>query len=150
MGHTLSDLGFHVAEANPKVRMIPCGARPQSGGIGHKKKDWQECEAACVAFDPARSGGAPFGGLPCNVWTWCSQPVCFEPDAHSHSFGDCWLKFSEMPEAPEVNQRTPNMRAAFMRRHRKQMVNGTTWHSGALLAPGVTFTNGTWGPRAYW
>lgn len=119
-------------------------------GIGHKKKDWQECEAACLAFDPARSGGAPFGGLPCNVWTWCSQPVCFEPDAHSHSFGDCWLKFSEMPEAPEVNQRTPNMRAAFMRRHRKQMVNGTTWHSGALLAPGVTFTNGTWGPRAYW
>ena len=97
---------------------------------------------------PARGGG-PFGGLPCNVWTWCSQPVCFEPDAHKHSFGDCWHKFTELPEAPEVNMRHP-MRASFMQRHRNQMKDGVTWHSGALLPPGVKWTNGTWGPRAYW
>ena len=119
-------------------------------GIGHKKQTWKECEDACRAFDPARATGAPFGGLPCNIWTWCSRAVCFEPDAHKHSFGDCWLKFSELPEAPEVNQRTPGMRPAFMRRHRRDMANGTTWVSGALLPPGVAFTNGTWGPRAYW
>lgn len=46
--------------------------------------------------------------------------------------------------------RTPGMRPAFMQRHRNQMVDGVTWFSGALLAPGVRFTNGTWGPRAFW
>lgn len=121
-------------------------------GIGHKKQTWQECEAACRAFDHTRERG-PFSGLPCNVWTWCSQKVCFEPDAHSHSFGDCWLKFTEDPHAPEVNWRTPAMKPSFVRRHRKQVdweTVGCPWVSGALLAPGVAFTNGTWGPRAYW
>ena len=118
-------------------------------GIGHKKARWEDCEASCREFRPSARGGGPFGGLPCNVWTWCSQPVCFEPDAHKHSFGDCWHKFTELPEAPEVNMRHP-MRASFMQRHRNQMKDGVTWHSGALLPPGVKWTNGTWGPRAYW
>ena len=118
-------------------------------GIGHKKQTWRECEQACRDHTPAASGG-PFARLPCNVWTWCSRTKCFEPDAHKHSFGDCWLKFTENPEAPEVNMRTPGMRAAFMKRHRADMVDGVSWVSGALLAPGVRFTNGTWGPRAYW
>ena len=65
-------------------------------GIGHKKARWEDCEQACRDFRPSSRGGGPFGGLPCNVWTWCSEPVCFEPDAHKHSFGDCWLKFSEV------------------------------------------------------
>ena len=119
-------------------------------GIGHKKQTWQECEAACRDFDPRKSGGAPFTGLPCNVWTWCSRKVCWEPDAHSHSFGDCWLKFSEAPESPEVNMRTPGMRPAFMQRHRIAMSEGCPWVSGVLLVPGTPFTNGTWGPRAFW
>ena len=63
--------------------------------------------------------------------------------------GSCWLKFSENPEAPEVNMRHP-MRPAFLRRHRAQMADGVPWVSGALLAPGTPFTNGTWGPRAFW
>ena len=117
-------------------------------GIGHKKQAWQECEQACRDHIP-RAGGGPYASLPCNVWTWCSQPKCFEPDPHSHSFGDCWLKFSELPEAPEVNMRHP-MRTAFLKRHRTQMVAGVPWVSGALLPPGVPMTNGTWGPRAYW
>ena len=116
-------------------------------GIGHKKQTWQECEQACRDFS-ARGGGGPFVGLPCNVWTWCSRKVCWEPDAHSHSFGDCWLKFQEEPEAPEVNMRTPHMRPAFMQRHRTAMAGGCPWVSGALLPPGVPFTNGTWGPVA--
>ena len=120
-------------------------------GIGHKKERWQDCEAACHDFRPGRGGGGPFKGLPCNVWTWCSQKVCFEPDAHKHSFGDCWLKFSELPEAPEVNWRTPKMRPSFMRSHKRQIgPEGCPWVSGSLLAPGIAFTNGTWGPRAYW
>ena len=119
-------------------------------GIGNKKPTWQACEASCRAFNPASSGGAPFRGLPCNTWTWCSEPVCFEPDAHKHSLGDCWLKFQELPEAPEVNMRTPGMRPAFMKRHRKEMAGGCSWHSGVMLPPGTKMTNGTWGPRAYW
>ena len=118
-------------------------------GIGHKKHDWQACEQACRDFSP-HGGGGPFGGLPCNVWTWCSRKVCWEPDAHSHSFGDCWLKFSESPESPEVNMRTPGMRPAFMQRHRVAMAEGCPWVSGVLLVPGTPFTNGTWGPRAFW
>ena len=78
--------------------------------------------------------------------------MCFEPDAHSHSFGDCWLKFTEEPWAPEVNMRSLSapMRPAFMQRHRKAMAQGVPWWSGALLPANVTFTNGTWGPRAFW
>jgi hypothetical protein len=58
-------------------------------GIGHKKDQWQACEQACRDHRAASSGGGPFARLPCNVWTWCSRKVCFEPDAHKHSFGDC-------------------------------------------------------------
>ncbi|KAG8457082.1 hypothetical protein KFE25_009842 [Diacronema lutheri] len=116
-------------------------------GIGHKKSNWSACEAACIAHRP--SGAGPFGSLPCNVWTWCGNGSCWEPDAHSHSFGDCWLKFSERPEAVEVNMRMP-MSKAYMRRHRREMAGGVTWVSGVLLAPGTLMTNGTWGPRAFW
>ena len=121
-------------------------------GIGHQKGDWHGCEAACRAHRPSLMGGprtGPFSRLPCNTWTWCSEQVCFEPDAHTHKFGNCWLKFAEDPEAPEVNQREPMLKK-WLRRHGKQTPNGVPWVSGALLAPGVTFTNGTWGPRAYW
>ncbi len=48
------------------------------------------------------NAAGPFSRLPCNVFTWCSQQTCFEPDVHTHSFGDCWLKFSEGPLNPEV------------------------------------------------
>lgn len=159
-------------------------------GIGHTKQRWEDCQAACYAHRPTGSG--PFGSLPCNVWTWCGAAKCWEPDAHSHSYGDCWcgaraaqprskplgrglarrataltpqphvpvplarapapparLKFSEQPEAPEVNMRLP-MPRAYMRRHGREMAGGVPWVSGALLAPGLRMTNGTWGPRAFW
>eukprot|EP00964_Phaeocystis_antarctica_P115728 scaffold79693_cov46-Phaeocystis_antarctica.AAC.3 len=50
---------------------------------------------------------------------------------------------------PEVNMREP-MLPRWLKRHRHQMPNGVPWVSGALLAPGVAMTNGTWGPRAFW
>ena len=118
-------------------------------GIGHTKQTWQDCERACRDFRPGAGRGAPFTDLPCNVWTWCSQPVCFEPDAHSHHFGDCWPKFSELPHAPEVNMREP-MLESWLWRHRQQVPGGVPWVSGALLPPGQAFTNGTWSPRAFW
>lgn len=49
------------------------------------------------------SAAGPFSRLPCTAFSWCSQQACFEPDAHTHSFGDCWLKFTEGPLNPEVS-----------------------------------------------
>ena len=144
--HRLLEVGTRlVAFAEPHADYDGLGVK---WGIGHKKQRWEDCEAACRAFIPGHHG--PFAGLPCNVWTWCSLPVCFEPDAHSHSFGDCWLKFTELPEAPEVNMRSPGMRPSFIQRHRRQLAAGVSWYSGALLPPGVNMTTGTWGPRAFW
>jgi hypothetical protein len=47
----------------------------------------------------------PFSELPCNAFAFCPDEVCFEPDAHHHTKGDCWLKFTEGPVSPEVGQR---------------------------------------------
>lgn len=44
----------------------------------------------------------PFKAVPCNAFAFCPDEVCFEPDAHHHTKGDCWLKFTEGPAWPEV------------------------------------------------
>ena len=56
-------------------------------------------------MDSRRSG--PFSRLPCNTWTWCGEASCFEPDAHKHSFGNCWLKFAEDPHASTLKAPPP-------------------------------------------
>lgn len=102
--------------------------------------------------------GGLFGALPCNAWVWCPVGVkrCFEPDAHTHTGGDCWLKFTEVPEAVEVNARgtmedpaTTRDGVTFKTRH-KDAHDIVPWVSGVLLPAGVVPTNGTWGPRAQW
>ena len=47
---------------------------------------------------------------------------CFEPDAHTHGAGDRWLKFTETPESPQVNQRGAND-------DRRMDARGTTYRS---------------------
>lgn len=96
---------------------------------------------------PARTGG-PFAKLPCNAFAFCTEETCFEPDAHKHGRGDCWLKFTEAPAAPEVNMRGRHPEA-FMRRH-PDAPERTQWHSGVLLPKGAWLTNGTWSPRYDW
>lgn len=127
-------------------------------GIGHTKSTWEQCEEACRVHRPSPKGG-PFSKLPCNTWTWCGAPRCFEPDAHSHSFGDCWLKFQELPAEPEVNQRSPGMLVRWRHRHHRELAkapffvtsdDNVTWVSGVLLPPGQKMGKGTWGPRAFW
>ena len=44
----------------------------------------------------------PRQSLPCNGFAYCEAAVCWEPDAHKHTKGDCWLKFMEGPGNPEV------------------------------------------------
>lgn len=48
----------------------------------------------------------PFKNLPCNTFSWCAEEVCFVPDAHHHTKGDCWIKFTEGPAYPEVRWRS--------------------------------------------
>ncbi|CAI5524065.1 unnamed protein product [Closterium sp. Naga37s-1] len=74
-------------------------------GIGHKTTTPEQCCQACRDHRPDPQVADPFAHLPCNVWVFCCAPTCFEPDAHTHTFGDCWLKFSEAPQSPEVNAR---------------------------------------------
>eukprot|EP00195_Chlamydomonas_chlamydogama_P006959 CAMPEP_0202890758 /NCGR_PEP_ID=MMETSP1392-20130828/1065_1 /ASSEMBLY_ACC=CAM_ASM_000868 /TAXON_ID=225041 /ORGANISM="Chlamydomonas chlamydogama, Strain SAG 11-48b" /LENGTH=281 /DNA_ID=CAMNT_0049574389 /DNA_START=136 /DNA_END=978 /DNA_ORIENTATION=- len=113
-------------------------------GINNKKATPEECGAACLHHKVGTVGG-PFVNLPCNAFAWCPDDVCFEPDAHHHTKGDCWLKFTEGPVAPEVNMRgdlPPDYRA----RH-PTAPKTVQWVSGVLLPPGVKPTNGTFGPR---
>lgn len=127
-------------------------------GVGNKKANAAACADACRRHvaDP-RLG--MFGKLPCNAFVYCpvGEARCFEPDAHMHTGGDCWLKFTEVPEAPEVNARgamadpaTFKNGVAYNDRHPAANKPLVPWTSGVLLPPGASPGNGTWGPRALW
>ena len=129
-------------------------------GIGHVANTAEECAEKCRTH-PVKPDGTGTEMFPCNVFVWCPKgegiEECFEPDAHTHSPGDCWLKFSETPENVEVNQRGANDAsgfvnkdgATFAQRHPKapKMVH---WTSGVLVPEGTEVTPGTLGPRATW
>lgn len=133
-------------------------------GIGNKHASAEACAEACrrhvpdLPGQPVRHGGQ-FGKLPCNAWVFCpvGNALCFEPDAHTHTGGDCWLKYTEVPEAIEVNSRggmccdpaTFRQNLSYSQRHR-QFPGHVPWTSGVLLPPGVSPSNGTWGARATW
>jgi hypothetical protein len=133
-------------------------------GVGNKKASAAACADSCrrhVADQPGkpvRHGGL-FGRLPCNAFVYCpvAEARCFEPDAHMHTGGDCWLKFTEVPEQPEVNGRgamtdpaTWKNGVAYNDRHPAANKPLVPWISGVLLPPGARPGNGTWGPRALW
>ena len=91
------------------------------------------------------------------MWCPAGRARCFEPDAHTHTGGDCWLKFTEAPENVEVNARglmkdpaTWREGVPFQRRHAGAEREGVPWVSGVLLPRGHTPGNGTWGARATW
>ncbi|KAG2499241.1 hypothetical protein HYH03_002820 [Edaphochlamys debaryana] len=116
-------------------------------GINNKKNSVEECAAHCLKHLPNTVDG-PFKALPCNAFAYCPDEVCFEPDAHHHTKGDCWLKFTEGPAWPEVNMRG-EFPPDFRQRH-PTAPKASQWQSGVLLPPGVVLTNGTWGPRYKW
>ena len=130
-------------------------------GVGHFQPSAASCAAACARHvPPGVSAGGVFGNLPCNAFVWCPVDVeggtCFEPDAHTHGAGDCWLKFTETPEAPQVNQRGENDDDAFIvrgvsyRERHPDAPFSTQWTSGVVLPTGWTPSRGTYGPRARW
>jgi len=134
-------------------------------GIHHTTNSATECAEKCKEHEPRNRNATTAEALPCNVFVWCPIPKqgdaaafrCFEPDAHEHFAGDCWLKFSETPESVEVNQRgandavgfTNDRAVSYAQRHAK-MPNLVHWSSGVVLPPGVTPSGGTLGPRAKW
>lgn len=116
-------------------------------GLGNKKETAEECAQQCLDHMPGKVDG-PFKNLPCNAFSWCPDEVCFAPDAHKHTKGDCWIKFTEGPASPQINMRgmiTPDMK----RRH-PEAPERAQWWGGVLLPPGVPLTNGTFGPRYKW
>mmetsp|Transcript_14643 Transcript_14643/g.46587 ORF Transcript_14643/g.46587 Transcript_14643/m.46587 type:complete len:249 (+) Transcript_14643:420-1166(+) len=117
-------------------------------GPFHKKASAEECMEACRVHRPGPHVGGPFQNLPCNSFTWCPHEECFEPDAHHHTRGDCWLKFTEAPQSPELNMRG-SLEDSLMKRHAKAP-RRTPWSGGVCLLPGMVLTNGTWGPRYSW
>ncbi|XRB14699.1 hypothetical protein RI054_08g45390 [Pseudoscourfieldia marina] len=120
-------------------------------GPNNKKASWQDCAQACKDHVPGAHVGGPFQHLPCNAWVWCPDAVCFEPDAHKHTKGDCWLKFTELPASPEVNMRGDMdiIQPEFRQRHRSAPAR-VQWIAGVLLPPGQLPSNGTWSPRFRW
>lgn len=46
--------------------------------------------AAARCNRPPLPAAGVFSRLPCNAFAWCGHEKCFEPDAHTHSKGDCW------------------------------------------------------------
>ncbi|KAI8464342.1 MAG: hypothetical protein J3K34DRAFT_120330 [Monoraphidium minutum] len=128
-------------------------------GIGNKHDSAEGCARDCWcatrratharvrAHRPGQVDG-PFKELPCNAFSWCGAPVCFEPDAHNHTQGDCWLKWAEAPASPELNMRG-DLPPDYRKRHPTAPPRAQ-WVAGVLLPPGVGFTNGSWSPRWAW
>jgi hypothetical protein len=116
-------------------------------GIGNKHASAEACAADCWRHRPGAVEG-PFSALPCNAFSWCGADVCFQPDAHNHTRGDCWLKWTEAAAAPEINFRG-GLPPTFRARHPKAPAR-VEWHAGVLLPPGVEYTNGSFSPRYYW
>lgn len=116
-------------------------------GINNKYRTAEECAEDCWSHRPGKVEG-PFQALPCNSFSWCGAAVCFEPDAHNHTQGDCWLKWTEAPASPEINMRG-NLPPDFRQRH-PTAPGRVQWVAGVLLPAGVRYNNGTWSPRWSW
>ncbi|KAG2455183.1 hypothetical protein HYH02_000999 [Chlamydomonas schloesseri] len=140
-GGKQSDLVVHIEKASDYDGLAVYW------GINNKKATVEECAEHCKNHMPNVVDG-PFKKLPCNAFAFCPDEVCFEPDAHHHTKGDCWLKFTEGPANPEVNMRG-DLPQSYRSRH-PTAPNRVQWQSGVLLPPGVKLTNGTWGPRWTW
>ena len=115
------------------------GERCVFWGATNRMPSLAACAASCAGFVP-RAGDIDTAYLPCNTFVFCDQPVCFSRDIHNHTFGECWLKFSELPHEPIVNARG-RMPDAIRKQH-PTMPELVDWTTGALLPPGVALGRG--------
>mmetsp|Transcript_19406 Transcript_19406/g.42030 ORF Transcript_19406/g.42030 Transcript_19406/m.42030 type:complete len:260 (+) Transcript_19406:126-905(+) len=75
-------------------------------GLGHKTRSAAECCRRCKEFKPP--GDVPHK---CNMWIWCGDPsgVCWTMDIHTHTTGDCWLKYQATWDG-EVDRSKTNLK----------------------------------------
>lgn len=125
--------------ADPNRPPPMCGYQPAADmgddgpllGMDVKKSSAADCCAACMAqaeeaerqaVDECKTSGRrqqckrKKKRVACNSWTFCAEPLCWSPDIHNHSFGECRLRRQRDPfAAPKFNQRgfySPAMRRA--------------------------------------
>lgn len=117
-------------------------------GINNKVANVEGCAQQCMDHKAVENDLDGFGQFPCNAFAFCDADICFEPDAHQHTRGDCWLKFTEAPARPEVNMR--GMLPKSMRERHPHAPIVVPWHAGVLLPMNIVLTNGTYSPRIHW
>ena len=108
---------------------------------GLDKKEHVASAAACCAKCQSHPR--------CTSWVFCPEPVCFAPDVHKHTLGECWMKQQRDPAAPSVNMRgayTDKYRGRAGHHHAPPLVH---WISGTIRVTRPR-TNGTWSGRAVW
>ncbi|EOD41972.1 hypothetical protein EMIHUDRAFT_194609 [Emiliania huxleyi CCMP1516] len=139
-GESLDPLGYYRYSWRPPAD--ECGTEMHADYDGTRAWNWgldpsqhvataAECCAKCRAH------------VKCNSW------VCFAPDAHKHTRGECWMKDQRDPASPSVNMRgayTSKYRARPGHHHAPPMVH---WVSGTVRLKRAA-TNGTWSGRAVW
>lgn len=145
-GETIDPLGYYrykwsspTDECGTELHADYDGTRAWNWGLD--KRQHVADAAACCAKCKAHAR--------CNSWVFCPDPVCYAPDAHKHTQGECWMKDQRDSASPSVNMRgkyTAKYRARAGHHHAPAMVQ---WISGTIRRTRVA-TNGTWSGRAVW
>ena len=145
-GETIDPLGYYryrwsapTDECGTEMHADYDGTRAWNWGLDQSQHVLSA--AACCAKCRAHAR--------CNSWVFCPELVCFAPDAHRHTQGECWMKQQRDPASPSVN-----MRGAYTARYRArhghhQAPPMVAWISGTIRRSGPP-TNGTWSGRAVW
>ena len=140
-------LGYYRYTWRPPTD-LKCGTEMHADYDGTRAWNWGLDKSQHVAT-AAECCAKCFAHTRCNSWVFCPEPRCYAPDAHKHTFGECWLKDQRDPAAPSVNMRgnyTDRYRA---RAGHHQAPAQVHWISGAIRLTRPA-TNGTWSGRAVW
>mmetsp|Transcript_4468 Transcript_4468/g.6034 ORF Transcript_4468/g.6034 Transcript_4468/m.6034 type:complete len:232 (-) Transcript_4468:87-782(-) len=113
-------------------------------GSQNLKESAAECCQSCKDYVPV-----PPSYYPCNIWVWCGHgDGCFAPAAGEFKYGQCWLKYQDSPENPQVNMKgdySPQYRASHHTAPR-----AVQWTAGVVVGTGIQVSNGTWSSRSHW
>ena len=145
-GEVIDPLGYYRYKWSPPTDA--CGTEAHADYDGTRAWNWGLDQSQHVGSAAACCAKCQEHGR-CNSWVFCPEPVCYAPDAHKHTFGECWLKDQRDPAAPSVNMRgsyTDKYRARVGHHHAPARVH---WVSGTIRLARPA-TNGTWSGRAVW
>lgn len=145
-GETIDPLGYY--RYRWRAPTDDCGTELHADYDGTRAWNWgldasQHVENAAQCCEKCRAHAK------CNSWVFCPESVCYAPDAHRHTKGECWLKDQRDPASPSVNMRgayTAKYRARPGHHHAPAQVH---WISGTIRLQRAP-SNGTWSGRAVW